>query len=167
MKKLFLLVVAAMCFSFTALANKDASGIVVRGEGSLSQYKKALSQEAAGKIGRAVNSMLGDGDYVVLDLTPDVYEFFNLNMSNNGPTDSKILMYVNNFENNLYDYKVTVVYDIYQMDGKTYVGARVLAPSGAELYSTSRNGKAGNLEELIELFAPVTSDVIQNVVKKK
>lgn len=165
MKKLLFSLIAVICFSFTALANKDASGVIVRGEGPMSQYKKALSMEASGKILRAINSMIGENGYVVLDLTPDMYEFYNLKFSDNGPSDSKILKYINNLDKNLYDYKVTFIYDIFQLDGKTYVTARAITPTGAELFSVSRNGEANNLEELIELFAPVTSEVIGNLSK--
>ena len=166
MKKIFS-VIAVLCFCFTAMANKDASGVVLRGEGQLSQYKKALSQEATGKILRSINSMIGETGYVMLDLTPDIYEFYNLDLSNNGPSDSKITMYVNNLDKKMYDYKMTIVYDFYQLDGKTYITARALAPTGAEIFSVSRNGKAANLEELIEIFSPVTSDVIKNIMSTK
>lgn len=167
MKKLLISLFAVLCFSFTAMANKDASGVIIRGEGPLSQYKKALSMEATGKILRAINSMTGENGYVVLDLTPDMYESNNLKFSDNGPSDSKILMYTNNLNTNLYDYKITFVYDIFQLDGKTHVLARAISPTGTEIFSVSHNGKANNLEELIEIFAPVTSEVIANISKMK
>ena len=165
MKKLLFFLIAAVCLSFTAMANTDTSGVIVRGEGGLTQYKKILSMEASHKILRAINSAIGEDGYMVLDLTPDVYEFYNLKLSDYGPTDSKILNYVNNLNNNIYDYKVTYVYDMVQLDGKTYVTVRAISCTGAEIASASRNGQANNLEELIDLFAPVTSEIIAKLSK--
>lgn len=158
MKKLILSLFAVVCFCCTAMANSDTAGVVVRGEGPLAQYKKALSQEATSKIASVLHQ-ISEGNDLVLDLTPDIYDFYNLSQSNNGPTDGKIMMYVNNLDKSIYDYQGTVVYDIYQLDGMTYVVVRLLTPNGYEIIKESAKGKAENLDQLIDLFASVTTSL--------
>lgn len=163
MKKLILSLFAVVCFCCTAMANMDTNGVVIRGEGpwAQSQYKRALSLEAAGKIDNVFDAK--GVDMLMLDLTPDIYEFFNLNLDSNGPTDGQIMMYVKNLDKSTYDYKVTFVYDIYQLDGMTFIVVRAIAPNGYEIVDASAKGKVENFDQFVDLFASVTSDLSNQI----
>lgn len=160
MKKILFSFFAVICFCLSASAFNDTNFVVVRGTSHWAQQKKALSAEAAGKFRRAMPEGVS-----VRDITPDVYERYGMSYSQDGPTDTKILIYVRSLGIPESELKVTFVYDIYDLDGTTYVVVNALSPEGDVVLTASSHGVCNNFDQFIDVFAAATSSMIAKIQK--